>query len=82
MRGCSIRRFAERLEVLNRPYVNHGGLITLLGPAPPSSGLLEGNAQRSADYLAGKVQYRYGFAVWPRDAAIGWANAHPELGIE
>jgi hypothetical protein len=68
------------LEVLNRPYVNHGGLITLLGPAPPSSGVLEGNAQRSADYLAGKVQYKSGFAIWPRDAAIRWADAHPELG--
>lgn len=68
------------LEVLNRPYVKHGGLITSLGPAPASSGVLEGNAQRSADYLAGKVQYKYGFAIWPRDAAIRWADAHPELG--
>ena len=69
-----------QLEVLNRPYVNHGGLITLLGPAPPSSGVLEGNAQRRADYLAGKIQYKYGFAIWPRDAAIRWADTHPELG--
>jgi hypothetical protein len=68
------------LEVLNRPYVNHGGLITLLGLAPPSSGVLEGNAQRRADYMAGRIQYRYGFAIWPRDAAIRWADDHPELG--
>jgi hypothetical protein len=68
------------LEPLNRPFVNHGGLITLLKPAPPDSGVLERNPQRSADYLAGKVQYRYGFAIWPRDAAIQWANAHPEFG--
>jgi hypothetical protein len=67
------------LEALNRPYIDHGGLITLLGPAPPSSGVLQRNAQRSADYLAGRVQYKYGFAIWPRDAAIGWADAHPEL---
>jgi hypothetical protein len=67
------------LEVLNRPYVNYGGLITLLGPAPPDSGVLEGNAQRGASYLAGNVKYRYGFAIWPRDAAIRWAEAHPEL---
>ena len=68
------------LEVLNRPYVNHGGLITLLEPAPPSSGVLEGNAQRRTDYLAGRVHYKYGFAIWPRDAAIRWLDAHPELG--
>jgi hypothetical protein len=68
------------LEVLNRPYVKHGGLITPLGPAPASSGVLEGDAQRRADYLAGKVQYKSGFAIWPRDAAIRWADSHPELG--
>lgn len=67
------------LEVLNQPYLKEGGLIVLLGPAPPTSGVLEGNSQRSADYLAGKVQYKYGFAMWPRDAAIRWADAHPEL---
>lgn len=67
------------LEVLNRPYIDHGGMIVLLGPAPPDSGVLEGNAQRSADYLAGKLQYKFGFAIWPRAAAIQWADAHPEL---
>jgi hypothetical protein len=68
------------LETLSHPYIKHGGLITVLRPAPPSSGVLERNAQRSADYLAGKIRYRYGFAIWPRDAAIRWADAHPELG--
>jgi hypothetical protein len=68
------------LEALNQPYAHHGGLIVLLGPAPPSSGVLEGNAQRRADYMTGRVQYNYGFAIWPRDAAIRWANANPHLG--
>jgi hypothetical protein len=72
-------RVHPHLEAINRPYVNHGGLITLLGPASPDSGVLERNAQRSADYLAGKVQYKYGLAIWPRDAAIRWADAHPEF---
>jgi hypothetical protein len=67
------------LEVLSRPYLENGGLITLLGTAPASSGVLQGNAQRGADYLAGKVQYRFGFAIWPRSAAIDWADKHPEL---
>lgn len=68
-----------QLEVLNRPYLHHGGLITLLAQAPLSSGVLVGNAQRRADYEAGKIQYHYGFAVWPRTAALGWADDHPEL---
>jgi hypothetical protein len=71
-----------QLEVLNRPYVNHGGLIVLLGPALSSSGVLERNAQRRSDYLTGRVQYKDALAIWPRDAAIQWADAHPELAIE
>jgi hypothetical protein len=67
------------LEVLNRPYRSAGGMIALLGPAPPSSGVLEGDARRRADYLAGRLRYRYGFAVWPRRAALRWATQHPEL---
>jgi hypothetical protein len=67
------------LEVLNEPYVNHGGLTVLLSVAPVSSGVLEGNAPRKVDYLAGRLRYRYGLAMWPRNAAISWADAHPEL---
>ena len=67
------------LEVLNRPYSTAGGLIARLGPAPASSGVLEGDSKRRADYLAGNLQYRYGFALWPRSAALRWAREHPEL---
>jgi hypothetical protein len=66
------------LMVLNEPYVEHGGLIVTLDEAPVSSGVLEGNRQRKTDYLAGKLAYRYGLALWPRAAAIRWADAHPE----
>jgi len=66
------------LEALNEPYRKHGGLITVLGPADEGSGVLEGNRQRRAEYLAGKVQYRYGLAVWPRAAAIRWARAYAD----
>lgn len=69
-----------QLEILNRPYLNHGGLITLLAPAPPSSGVVVGSVQRRADYETGKIQYHYGFAVWPRAAAVRWATGHKELG--
>ena len=72
-------RDSPHLAVLSEPYLNHGGLITLLGQAPLSSGVLAGNAQRSADYQAGKLEYKYGFAIWPRDAAIRWADAHREF---
>ena len=67
------------LEVLSRPYLAHGGLITVLAPAPVTAGVLVGDAQRRADYVEGRVQYHYGLAIWPRKAAIRWADAHPEF---
>jgi hypothetical protein len=67
-----------QLQVLSQPYTEHGGLIVTLDPAPPSSGVLTGNNQRKADYISGRIVYRYGLAIWPRDAAIRWAEAHPE----
>lgn len=72
-------RDQPHLEPLNRPFITEGGMIALLGPAPPESGVLEGNAARKQEYLAGRLQYRYGLAIWPRDAALRWAKAHPEL---
>ena len=67
------------LQILSVPYLEHGGLIVQLAEAPPSSGVLEGNAQRREEYLAGKLRYRYSLALWPRRAAIDWADTHPEL---
>jgi len=65
------------LEMISRPYLQHGGLITPLGIAPPDSGVLEGSAKRRAAYLAGKVRYRLGLAIWPREDAIRWRAANP-----
>jgi hypothetical protein len=75
----AVIRDNPHLEVLSQPYLRHGGLITVLAPAPATSGVLIGDAQRRADYVEGKIQYRYGFAIWPRAAAIEWADAHPEF---
>jgi hypothetical protein len=74
---AAVRDYPQ-LRVLSEPYTDHGGLIVTLDPAPPSSGVLTGNNQRKADYISGKIVYRYGLAIWPRDAAVRWADAHPE----
>jgi hypothetical protein len=68
------------LQPLNEPYTEYGGLIVLLDLAPPSSGVLVGNAQRAANYQSGKLVYRIGLALWPRSAAVRWADEHPEYG--
>jgi hypothetical protein len=67
------------LEMISRPYLQNGGLITPLGIAPPDSGVLEGSAKRRAAYLEGKVRYRLGLAIWPRADAIRWWAANPAL---
>jgi hypothetical protein len=67
------------LQALNRPFVELGGTVAVMEPVPPDCGVLEGNLARRRNYLEGKLQYRYGFALWPRDAALKWAGAHPEL---
>jgi hypothetical protein len=67
------------LQALNRPFRESGGTIAVLDAAAADSGILEGNLARKRDYLEGKLQYRYGLAIWPRKAAIQWAEAHPEL---
>lgn len=68
------------LQALNEPYTDHGGLIVTLEPAPPTSGVLVGDQQRALKYQSGELSYRYGLAIWPRAAAIRWADAHPEYG--
>ena len=66
------------LAALNGPYREHGGLIVPLGPAGLDSGVLAGNAERRRKVESGEVSYRIHVAIWPRDAAIAWAHAHPE----
>ena len=72
-------RDQPHLAALSRPFLMEGGLIVTLGPAAPDSGVLEGNAARRKAYLDGRIRYRYGLAVWPREAVLRWAKAHPEL---
>jgi hypothetical protein len=69
-----------QLQALNQPYTEHGGLVVRLDRASASSGVLEGDPQRAASYASGKTVYRNGLAIWPRAAAIRWADAHLEYG--
>jgi hypothetical protein len=70
---------APHLEWLNRPY-REGGLITTIGPAAADSGFAAHNRDRMQRFERGELQYSIGVALWPREAAIRWANRHAELG--
>lgn len=67
------------LEWINRPYLEANGLIVTGGFAPPDSGFMERNEERKEQYMKGEIRFRMGIAIWPRAAAIQWANNHPEL---
>ena len=67
------------LQWLNRPYLEANGLIVIGGLAPADSGFMERNEERKEQYIKGEIGFRMGIALWPRAAAIRWANDHPEL---
>ena len=76
----AVLRDTPHLAPLNEPYLEHGGrIVTTLGPAPADSGFLEHNPQRRKMFESGEFRPRLGLAMWPRKAAIHWAEQHPEL---
>lgn len=70
------------LEYLHKPFRDHGGFLTTIGPAPADAGFLEGNEKRRQQYEAGELKYRIGLAIWPRRAALEWAKNHPDWTVE
>jgi hypothetical protein len=67
------------LAWLNRPYLEEGGLIVNMGPAQATAGFMEHNIQRKEEFESGKLRYRIGVALWPREAAIDWARRRMDL---
>ena len=71
---------APHLAALNEPYLHHGGrIVTSVGDAGEDSGFLKYNPERRKLYEQGKLRIQLTLAMWPRAAAIRWAEAHPEL---
>jgi hypothetical protein len=65
------------LEWLNQPY-QEGGMVVNLGLADEGSGVAEGNAARRQSLAEGRLNYRLGLALWPRQAMIEWVHRHPQ----
>jgi hypothetical protein len=73
-------RDTPHVEPLNDPYLNWGGrILTSVGPAPPESGMLDYNPERRKQYETGTLKLNATLAVWPRRAAIDWANQSRDL---
>jgi hypothetical protein len=68
------------LAWINEPYPEWGGrIVTTLGPAPVESGFLKFNPDRREQFERGELKLMTTLAMWPRKAALAWAEAHPEL---
>lgn len=68
------------MAALNEPYLKFGGrLVTNLGPAPESSGFLKFNSERREEYERGELKLKTVLAMWPRKAAIEWAEQQTAL---
>jgi hypothetical protein len=70
---------SPHLAWVNRPFLEHGGLVVVLGPADPHSGVLTRSPERQKLYEAGRFKPTTGLAVWPRAQVLGWAERHPEF---
>jgi len=75
-----VLRDTPHLAALNEPYLKHGGrIVATLGPAPADSGFLEHNYERQKLYENGQFRPLLTPAMWPRRAAIAWAQQRREL---
>jgi hypothetical protein len=73
-------RITPHIAPLNAPYLEWGGrILASIGEAPADSGFLDYNPERRKLYESGELRPRATLAVWPRQAAIRWAQQHPEL---
>jgi len=75
----STARVTPRLEWLRRIPLSAGAFIADLGSAPPDAGFLTGSDERRKLYEEGVYRPRVACMLWPREAAIDWANRHPEF---
>jgi hypothetical protein len=71
---------SSHLAWLNKPFLEHGGLILVLGEAPANSGVFTASRKRKRLHAEGRFRPTTAMAVWPRAAMLEWAMKHPEFG--
>ena len=71
---------SPHLAWIRENYLARGALVLRLGPPDPTSGALGKSETRRRAYKAGTYTPTKSVMLWPRDAIVAWADAHPELG--
>lgn len=79
-RSPGTHRVSPHLAWLSRVFLENGGVVVESGPDDPNNGALGRSETRRRLYEAGKFKPTRGLVLWPRDAMLAWAAAHPEFG--
>jgi hypothetical protein len=77
-RSPGTHRVSPHLAWLSRVFREHGGVVVESGPADPDCGVFARSETRRRLYESGTFRPTRGLVLWPRDAMIAWAAAHPE----
>jgi hypothetical protein len=78
-RSPGTHRVSPHLTWLSRVFLENGGLVVEAGPDDPNGGVLYRSTTRRRLFEHGEFRPTKGLAMWPREAMIAWAAAHPEL---
>jgi hypothetical protein len=78
-RSPATHRVSPHLAWLSRVFEDNGGLVVESGRDRPDSGALGRSRTRRRLYEQGLFTPTRGLVLWPRDAMIAWAAAHPHL---
>jgi hypothetical protein len=70
---------SPHLRWLSQIFLDNGGLVVNLGPAPLDCGVFERSPERRKAYQEGRFKPTLGLVLWPRREMIRWADEHPEL---
>lgn len=80
IRSPDTHRVSPHLAWVNKVHLENGGLVALMGPADPNSGVFTRSRNRRELYEAGQFKPTVGLVLWGRSEMIGWAATHPEFG--
>lgn len=67
-------RVTPQLAWINRLFLDNGGVLLHMGPAPKDAGFLVGSAKRRQLYESGEYKPRVALYVWPRKEFLDWGR--------
>lgn len=79
-RSPDTHKASPHLAWLSKVFLENGGLVTTAGPEDPDCGVFHRSSTRKRLYESGEFKPTKGLVIWPREAMLKWAAAHPEFG--